>query len=234
MSGSSTRLAPRRVTGTASYAAKRLPSAAVSTTEPWSPTSLDRGGDGGRWSLEKHMLAVCNVWPAPARATRPAAPAGEPARLRSGVDALAVEPGGRVDDEVLAGRDVVAHEQVEDPFGHLGVLEGDPAQGALPGVHRRLRELVGVHLPEALVALQRLLDLLAPLLQRRHRLAHLTLVVGVDEVVLLGAGVDDLDAVQGRHGGVDPARLDQGAHVAEEEGQQQGADVGAVDVGVGH
>ena len=40
--------------------------------------------------------------------------------------------------------------------------------------------------------------------------------------------------MQGRDGGEDPARLDHGAHVAEEEGQQEGADVGAVDVGVGH
>ena len=40
--------------------------------------------------------------------------------------------------------------------------------------------------------------------------------------------------VQGRHGGVDIAVLDEGPHEAEEEGEQQGADVGAVHVGIGH
>src|SRR4051794_16472904 len=180
MSGSSTRLVPRRVTGTASYAAKRLPSAAVSTTDPWSPTSLDVGGKGGRWSLEKHMRAVCSPGPTGARLGRPETPrtcrcapsasrrAPRPAAAlrsacpsRSGVDALPVELGRRVDDEVLAGGDVVAHQQVEDPLGHLGVLQGHPTQGAVARVHGGLRELVGVHLPQALVALQRLLDLLA-------------------------------------------------------------------------
>ena len=42
------------------------------------------------------------------------------------------------------------------------------AQGAVARVHRRVGELVGVHLTQALVALQRLLDLLAPLLEARR------------------------------------------------------------------
>ena len=40
--------------------------------------------------------------------------------------------------------------------------------------------------------------------------------------------------MQRRHRGEDPSLFDQGLHVAEEQGQQQGADVGAVDVGIGH
>jgi hypothetical protein len=43
-----------------------------------------------------------------------------------------------------------------------------------------------------------------------------------------------LDLVQRRLGDVDVAALDQLGHLAVEEGEQQGADVGAVDVGVGH
>ena len=39
---------------------------------------------------------------------------------------------------------------------------------------------------------------------------------------------------EGRHGGVDIAVLDEGPHEAEEEGQQQGADMGAVHIGIGH
>ena len=50
--------------------------------------------------------------------------------------------------------------------------------------------------------------------------------------VLLEAAL--LDLVERRLGDVDVVALDQLRHVAEEEGQQQGADVRAVDVGVGH
>ena len=63
---------------------------------------------------------------------------------------------------------------------------------------------------------------------------QLVLGVGVDELALLTSLARNLDAVQGRDGGVDAAGLDHGAHVAEEQGEQQGADVRAVNVGVGH
>ena len=43
-----------------------------------------------------------------------------------------------------------------------------------------------------------------------------------------------LDAEERGLGDVDVAALDELGHVAEEEGEQQGADVRAVDVGVGH
>src|SRR6476659_8681648 len=128
MSGSSTRLAPRRVTGWASNAAKRVPSAEVSSTGPCSPISLDFGGAGGRWSLEKHMCPVCGLGPGRATAggvcragagaaylTGRGRPVPSAARGGSDVDPLAVQCRGRVDDEVLERRDVVAHEQVEDP-----------------------------------------------------------------------------------------------------------------------
>ena len=125
-------------------------------------------------------------------------------------------------------------EQLEGLLGGLGVAEGDPAQHPAPWLHRRLGQLVGVHLAEPLVALDRLLVALALALQVGEHLAHLGLGVGVDDVVLLAAGVDDLDAVQRRDRGEHPAVLDQRAHVAVEQGEQQAPDVGAVDVGVGH
>ena len=40
--------------------------------------------------------------------------------------------------------------------------------------------------------------------------------------------------VQRRHGDVGVAVLDERTHVTEQEGQQQGGDVLAVDVGIGH
>src|SRR5450631_2802763 len=123
MSGSSTRLAPRGVTGTASNAERRLPSPAVSTSGPCSPTSLERGGSGGCCSLVKHMTGVSTSMtrirlmsdatrpPLPDLKGRPRDGCGEGAG--SGVDTLAIKLGGGLDDEVLARRDVVSHEQVE-------------------------------------------------------------------------------------------------------------------------
>ena len=62
-----------------------------------------------------------------------------------------------------------------------------------------------------------------------HQLVR-KLVLVADIAVHLAA----LDAIQRRLGDVDVAALDQFLHVAEEKREQQGADVAAVDVGVGH
>jgi hypothetical protein len=43
-----------------------------------------------------------------------------------------------------------------------------------------------------------------------------------------------VDAVERRQGHIQPALADHVGHGAVEEGDQQGRDVGAVDVGVGH
>src|SRR5690242_5166550 len=56
-------------------------------------------------------------------------------------------------DELLARLDPLAHELGEDLVGHRGVLDLDAEQGPCLRVHRRLPELVGVHLAEALEAL---------------------------------------------------------------------------------
>jgi hypothetical protein len=53
------------------------------------------------------------------------------------------------------GGDLVAHQEREEGVGLGGVVDGDLEQPALLGVHRRLEELLRVHLPEALVALDR-------------------------------------------------------------------------------
>ena len=63
--------------------------------------------------------------------------------------------------------------------------------------------------------------------------------LGGDPVPLLvgeghPGGLAPGELIEGWHGGVDIALLDQGPHKAEEEGEQQGADVGAVHVGIGH
>ena len=93
---------------------------------------------------------------------------------------------------------------------------------AVVRVHGGLPQLFGVHLTKALVAV----DLCARHLLREH--GHFGVVVGVLDGVAL------LHLEQGRLGNVDMALLDEGAHIAEEEGQHQGADVGAVHIGIGH
>ncbi len=50
----------------------------------------------------------------------------------------------------LRGADLLAHQHREDLVGGRGILAVDPQQGPRLGVHRRLPELVGVHLAEAL------------------------------------------------------------------------------------
>jgi hypothetical protein len=60
--------------------------------------------------------------------------------------------------------------------------------------------------------------------------------VGVELVVVLDVHLvlAVLDLVERRLGDVDVAAFDEFGHLAVEEGEQQGADVRAVDVGVGH
>ena len=53
-------------------------------------------------------------------------------------------------------------------------------------------------------------------------------------VLEIDRGLAALDAIERRLGDVEVTLLDDVAHLAEEEGQQQRADVGPVDVGVGH
>ena len=103
------------------------------------------------------------------------------------------------------------------------VVEAHPEQQPGRRVHGGLPQLVGVHLAEALVALD------GRLLAVEPDLDLLQLVVGVGVHRLLAR----LHLIERRLGDVDVARLDEVAHVTEEEGEQQGADVGAVDVGVG-
>ena len=86
-----------------------------------------------------------------------------------------------------------------------GVVDGDPAQRAVPRVHRGLGQLVGVHLAEALVALDRVLPAHALLGQLGELPLQLGVGVGVDVLVHPLLRVGQLDAVQRRHGGEDPA-----------------------------
>src|SRR5438105_7910739 len=77
---------------------------------------------------------------------------GTETRDASGLD-VQVAHGLRVRlDEALAGIHVVAHQDIENLVGLDRVLDLDPQQHAVLGVHGGIPELLGVHLAETLVA----------------------------------------------------------------------------------
>ncbi len=89
-------------------------------------------------------------------------------------------------------------------------------------IHRRLPQLIRVHLAEPLVAL----DVDAAATQALHGLVSLLVVEGVDLLRALP------HAIERRLRDVDLSRIDQLAHPLEEEGQKQCPDVTSVDVSV--
>src|SRR4051812_1928405 len=103
-------------------------------------------------------------------------------------------------DERLACRNVLTHQHGEQPIGERGVVERDAEERPALRVHRRLPELGGVHLSEALEPLRLQLLLTVPV--RGPELLPLALVV---EVMLL---LPLLQQVEGWLRDVDVAGLD--------------------------
>jgi len=118
--------------------------------------------------------------------------------------------------------DVVAHEDRTDLVSQRGLLDRDLQQGALRRVHRRVAQLVEVHLAESLQALE--VVLVVRVLDEELRLGHV-----VVQVHLLLA---DEGRVQRWLSHVHVAVVHQFGHLAKEEREQQRADVTAVHVGV--
>ena len=119
--------------------------------------------------------------------------------------------------------DVVAHQDRGDHVGLGGLVDRDLQQRARLVIHRGGAQLFPVHLAEALQALELLLVVRAFLEE---------CILG-DVVLQVDLLLADFGGVQRRLGDVAVARLDHLAHLAEEEREQQRADVAAVDVGVG-
>src|SRR5262252_6238351 len=113
----------------------------------------------------------------------------------SGVDAGRVELGGGAEDEVTARRHVGAHEQIEHGRGGRRVLDLDPAQRAVPGIHGGIGQLASIHLAESLVALDGILPALAAALELEKRSVQLGVGVGVHVLLLALARVGQLDPV---------------------------------------
>src|SRR5579859_3566219 len=131
-------------------------------------------------------------------------------------------------DEPAAWRNLIAHQHVEDLVGFYGFFDADLQDGTVRGVHGGVPECFRVHLAQTFVA------------------AHLWLFavvagfVFLDEAVALFLGVDimdgltHLDVVERWLGDIEMPAGDKRLHVAIEEGQQQGANVRPVNVGVAH
>ena len=128
-------------------------------------------------------------------------------------------------DETLARGHFFAHQFGKHLVGFHEILDAHFQHLARFRVHRGFPKLFGVHFAQALVA--------------RHFGLALRLVVGQHPVFfLIAVGVFDaaagFQAVQRRLGDVEKAVVDEAAHPAVEKGKDQGADVRAVHIGVGH
>ncbi|MBG9887331.1 hypothetical protein ABE10_12570, partial [Bacillus toyonensis] len=152
-------------------------------------------------------------------------------RVCRGSDVQEADVLGVALDEGPSRLDVLSHQHAEDLVGRRGIVDGHLAERPRGVVHRRLPQLLGVHLAQALVALDAGV-LRDPLAVREAVLQQgVALRVGVHVLV---RGIGPLQAVERRHREVDEPGLDETAHVAEQQGQQQRGDVLAVDVGVRH
>src|SRR3989338_8542981 len=162
-------------------------------------------------------------------------------------------------DELLARSDFRAHQDIEDLVSLGGVVDRDLFHDSRLRVHGRIPELLRVHFAQTFVALDVEFDAARAF---NHLASFGSLISGRYFSLLfycfiaffaffkffklflsqlkLGVGVDKADRaallnpVERRLGDVEVAGADQLGEVAIEEGQEQGADVGTVNVGVGH
>ena len=98
-------------------------------------------------------------------------------------------------------------------------------QGAFFRVHGGVPELFGIHFTETFEALHRHVGAALPGLFQLFQF-------GVVKDVLGGFAL--AHAIKGRLGDIDIAGFDELRHIMEQKRQKQGADVSAVDVGIGH
>ena len=128
-------------------------------------------------------------------------------------------------DEFAAGRHLVAHQDREDAVGFEGIFNLNPLHHAGGGIHGGFPELLGHHFTEALKALDRVIGLLTKAFDRLLEVAF---------VVAIGVIFAALHLVERRTSDINVAAFHQGLLITEEEGEDQGTNVGAVHVGVSH
>src|SRR5690606_37809898 len=118
-------------------------------------------------------------------------------------------------DEGAPGLDVLTHQHAEDLVGCSGIVDGDLLKRARRVIHRGLPQLLRVHLTETLVALDGsiLRQALAVGLAMGEQRVALSIRIHV-----LVRRIRPLEPVQRRHREVDETRLDEAAHVTEQQG----------------
>src|SRR5215208_5061730 len=128
-------------------------------------------------------------------------------------------------DKLFARLDLVAHQRGEQLIRHRRRLHRDLEHRSVLRVHRRLPELLRVHLRESLEAGDTSVSVGPDAI---HRLSQLGVVFGV----VFAAIVRDL--VERRKSDVDVAGLDQVSHVSIQKRQHQRSNMTSVHVGIGH
>ena len=126
-------------------------------------------------------------------------------------------------DKQAARLYLVAHENGKGFVGGFGVAQLYAEHETGVGIHGGFPELFAVHLTETFVALDFRLAL-----NRGKNLVALN--IGISVFVFLALG----DTVERRLRDIHVTGFNQGLHIAEKEGQQERADMGAVNVGIRH
>src|SRR6266536_5318166 len=126
-------------------------------------------------------------------------------------------------DEIAASLDVLTHKGAEHQMSLGGLLDAHLLEYSRLRVHGRFPKLLGLHLGQALEALD--VHFLVAVL--RAEIVEGFVVVHVRVLPVR------LDAIEGRLCDVHAPGVDQPEHVTEEKREQERADVRTVDVGVG-
>ena len=101
-------------------------------------------------------------------------------------------------------------------------------------IHGGFSQLVRVHLTQALVALDRFFPCSPRLTQLSKLLVEFIFGIRVNQFARLASLSAHFNAVQRWNSSVNSASFDHGAHIAEEQGEQQRANMRAIDVSIGH
>ena len=146
---------------------------------------------------------------------------GSNVQLRLVAEGIVLVEIGEFGNVLLSWGDLIAHQQRDEVLHVRGVLYRDLHHRAVPGIHRRLPKLLGIHLAEALVALQ---GVTAHALRNAF---ELLVVLAVDRLVallhLVERGLADIDVPVG----------DEPLRIAVEERQEQRPNMPAVLIRVG-
>ena len=126
-----------------------------------------------------------------------------------------------------SGLNLIAHQRSKCQIhgSHIFSIHGNPSQDTLLGIHGGIPELIGIHLAQTLITLDLVAVVSADLIQDGIELVVTVCIPGLLALV---------DLVKGRLCQIYIALLDQFRHKPVNECKEQGADMGAVHIGIRH